>query len=166
MIACVDVDYRGQGALAACLVFQDWEDATAYRTYTYVESQVEAYQSGNFYRRELPPALGVLRKIRENIKTVVVDGYVWLDSNYRPGMGAHLYQALGEEIPVVGVAKSPRGRYGFACEVVRGQSITPLYITSVGIGAGHASDCIKNMHGPYRLPTLLKAVDRLCRDTS
>ena len=165
MLACVDVDYRGRGAMAACLVFQNWGDSVPVKRYTNFIGEVEEYKSGEFYRREMPPLLEVLKSVRENLSTIIIDGYVWLNSSYYPGMGAHLYRALKDGISVVGVAKSSRGQDGFSCEVLRGESRNPLYVTSVGVGSGHASDCIKNMHGSYRLPTLLKSVDRLCRDS-
>jgi len=34
----------------------------------------------------------------------------------------------------------------------------------VGVDSQAAAACIQRMHGPSRLPTLLKRVDRLCRE--
>ncbi|MFY0538676.1 hypothetical protein [Nannocystis pusilla] len=45
----------------------------------------------------------------------MIDGHVWLGPD-RPGLGVHLHRALGEAIPVVGVAKNPfRGRPRARC---------------------------------------------------
>jgi deoxyribonuclease V len=38
-----------------------------------------------------------------------------------------------------------------------------LFITAAGVSLERAADYIKAMHGPFRLPTLLKRVDQLCR---
>ena len=54
-----------------------------------------------------PCILDVLRPIpRPDI--VIIDGYVWLDQKGTPGLGAHLWSALDQQVAVVGVAKSPR----------------------------------------------------------
>jgi len=49
-------------------------------------------------------------------------------------------------------------------KIYRGQSTNPLYITSEGIELEKSADLILNMHGDYRIPTLLKKVDQLCRN--
>jgi deoxyribonuclease V len=38
-----------------------------------------------------------------------------------------------------------------------------LYVTAAGIEASVAADWIAGMHGPYRVPTVLKRVDQLVR---
>jgi deoxyribonuclease V len=37
-------------------------------------------------------------------------------------------------------------------------------VTAVGIDLAEAARRLGEMHGPYRIPTLLKRVDRLCRE--
>jgi deoxyribonuclease V len=50
-----------------------------------------------------------------------------------------------------------------ALPVLRGRSTRPLFVSSVGIEVSHAARCIVTMHGPYRIPTLLKkAHDLAC----
>lgn len=167
MLACVDVDYREDEdparAVAAGVVFDDWpaDDATAEHVETI--SPVEPYVPGQLYRRELPCLLAVLGRIEQPLRAIVVDGYAFLDAAGRPGLGAHLHQALPQRTPVVGVAKN-YFRGSAAIEVRRGQSARPLYVTAVGMRAEQAAEGITRMHGPHRLPTLLKRVDRLCRD--
>ncbi len=34
MIACVDVDYRDSAAVAACVLFRDWTDASSCAAFT------------------------------------------------------------------------------------------------------------------------------------
>src|SRR5262245_26211321 len=106
MIACVDVDYRADGALAALVGCRSWTDATPSLELTETIARVEPYEPGQFYKRELPCLLAVLRRVPEPIDLVVVDGFVWLGDESRPGLGAHLHCALGGSIPVVGVAKT------------------------------------------------------------
>ena len=48
--------------------------------------------------------------------------------------------------------------------VHRGQSQKPLYVSAVAIDRAEAALAIQRMHGPHRIPTLLKQVDRRCRD--
>ena len=105
MIACVDVDYRDVGAVAACVCFQSWSDGTSTSETVVQVHDVEPYQSGQFYRRELPCILAVLKSLSELPQVIVIDGYVWLGQQ-RPGLGAHLYEALGRSVAVIGVAKT------------------------------------------------------------
>lgn len=93
----------------------------------------------------------------------LVDGYVWLGENH-PGLGAHLHQTLGGKLPVVGVAKN-QYKEAPGVEVLRGGSTRPLFVTSVGIDVSLAAECVRTMHGPHRLPTMIKLVDHLCRNS-
>jgi len=127
-------------------------------------TEVEAYQPGQFYRRELPCLLRVLTNVTEPLEAIVIDGYVWLGEN-RPGLGAHLYEALARSVPIIGVAKT-HFRGAVAEEVCRGDSRRPLFISVAGLSAQTAADHIRSMHGPYRLPTMLAKVDHLCRGRS
>ncbi len=63
----------------------------------------------------------------------------------------------------MGVAKMRFSRARVAREVTRGGSRSPLYVTAVGIDLRMAACHIREMHGQYRIPTLLKRVDHLCR---
>jgi deoxyribonuclease V len=161
MLACVDVDYRAMSAVAACVLFRAWSDADSADVLVQTIDNVEAYQPGQFYRRELPCLLSVLATVSEPLETIVVDGYVWLGER-TPGLGAHLYEALRWRVPVVGVAKT---RYAGAPaeEVQRGGSRRPLYITAAGIDPRTTARYVQSMHGAYRIPTLLRRVDQLCR---
>ena len=161
--ACVDVDYREEGAVAACLLFDHWAAAEPVEVRTARLSSVAAYEPGQFYKRELPCLLAVLSPVLSRVDTVVVDGHVWLsgDEPPAPGLGAHLHAALGGNLPVIGVAKTAY-RGAPAVEVQRGGT-RPLYVTAAGLSPEEAVDHIRAMHGPHRIPTLLKRVDGLCR---
>lgn len=162
MIACVDVDYRNGGAVAACVCFQAWSDDTSASETVVQIRNVEPYRSGQFYRRELPCILALLKSLPDLPQVIVIDGYVWLGDR-QPGLGAHLYEALGRQVPVIGVAKTRFVRAEPVETVLRGRSRSPLYVTAVGMGVAEAADCIRAMQGPYRIPTLLKRVDQLSR---
>ena len=165
MKCCLDVDYRADHALAAGLLFAEWGDATPTQELVARIDQIEPYVPGQFYRRELPCLLAVLAKAPLPVDLIVVDGYVWLDTHEKPGLGAHLYTALGEKIPVVGVAKKPF-HSAAAQEVRRAGSDKPLYVTAVGITVTEAAAAVAQMHGAHRIPTLLKQVDQLCRQST
>lgn len=112
-----------------------------------------------------PAGLGESAGLREAApaRAVIIDGYVWLGAG-RSGLGAHLYDALGQRIAVVGVAKRRFHGAGDAVPVLRGTSQVPLFVTAVGIDLAEAAEGVRRMHGAHRIPTLLKRVDRLSRD--
>ena len=119
-----------------------------------------SYVPGSFYKRELPCILALLDKLKQIPVEMIIDGYVWLGA--RSGLGQHLFEALGCRIPVIGVAKSAFP--GAAAEkIYRGTSRRPLYITAAGVPIGIAAGNISRMHGPHRIPNLLKQVDQISK---
>ena len=163
-IAFLDVDYREPGAVAACVLASGWSDAAPSAELVERVAEVEPYQPGQFYRRELPCLLAVLDRLPAPPDVVVVDGYVWLGEG-RPGLGARLHEALGRAVPVVGVAKTCfQGAAGIAAKVFRGGSRQPLWVTTAGIDPEEAAEQVCAMHGTFRIPTLIKRVDQLCRN--
>ena len=70
--------------------------------------------------------------------------------------------ALGGTRPI-GVAKTAYRGAAFAERVLRGTSQSPLFVTGVGIEASEAAALVAAMHGPHRIPTLLRRVDQLAR---
>lgn len=163
MLACVDVDYRADQAVAACVLFRAWSEGVAHAQHVARISEVEEYVPGQFYKRELPCLMAVLALVTEALDAVLVDGHVWLRDENDPGLGAHLYNALNRAVPVVGVAKSPFRDGKIALAVTRGGSAQPLYVTAVGTDPRAAAASVAAMHGEHRIPTLLRAVDQLCR---
>ena len=77
-------------------------------------------------------------------------------------VGARLYHALDGKVPVIGVAKT-WFKGGKALEVFRGKSKRPLFVTAAGITDEEAAAHVREMHGPDRIPTLLRRVDQLSR---
>jgi deoxyribonuclease V len=164
MIVCVDVDYRATEVVAACLGFHDWTDAApAFESVTRTQGAPPDYESGAFYRRELPYIVAALAVLSASPHIIVVDGYVWLGPG-RPGLGAHLHAALGSGIEVVGVAKRSFAGAVTAIPIRRGVSQQPLFVTATGADVAAVARSVRGMHGAHRIPTLLKRVDRLARD--
>jgi deoxyribonuclease V len=164
MLLCVDVQYEERAATAACVGFSDWSAAAPeFELVLRSETVPEPYEAGLFYKREMPHLLRAIDRVRQehSIDVVLVDAHVWLAEG-KPGLGAHLYQALGRRIAVVGVAKSAF-RGGEAATVLRGTSRHPLFVTAAGMDAREAAERVRTMHGDHRIPTLLKRADRLAR---
>lgn len=162
LIACVDVDYRSRGAVAAGVWFRGWSAAMSKYEFAVEVAEVADYEPGAFYRRELPCLLSVLAG-GPRPDVVVVDGYVWLADGVA-GLGGHLHAAVGGI--VIGVAKTRFAGCTSAVPVCRGGSRSPLYVTAVGATATEAAGWVAGMHGPFRVPTLLKRVDTLARSTA
>lgn len=172
MLACVDVAYHDHATVGACVLFQTWTASCAASETLISLGPAAPYHPGEFYVRELPPILAVLSQVTVPIEAIIVDGYVWLSSS-RVGLGARLHSALKGKVAVVGVAKSMWSSDADAkstdnpahrvIAVVRGRSKRPLYVTAAGMDVALAASCIEKMHGPFRIPTILAAADRLAR---
>ncbi len=167
MLLALDVHYDDLAgpALGAALAFEHWEAEAGVDSLRMSFTGVAPYVPGRFFERELKCLVQLTARMRSVhlVHTVVVDGHVDLEAD-RPGLGRHLHEALRVfGIPVVvGVAKNPfKGRY--AQELLRGDSRKPLYVTAAGMEPEAAVSAVASMHGPHRIPTLLKQVDHLAR---
>jgi deoxyribonuclease V len=163
MIACVDVHYHESAAVAVAVEFENWADAQPLHEVSVDLTVVEPYRPGEFYRRELPCLVTALSALPQRPQVVIVDGYVWLDDDRTPGLGAHLFDALAREVAIIGGVKSSFRGAKFAQNVFRGRSRSPLHVTAVGVEENKAAGHIKSMHGEFRIPTLLKRADQLSR---
>jgi len=163
MILAVDVQYSENHATVAGVVFEDWQDATPEMELASTVEGIADYQPGQFYKRELPCILKLIEENELELECIVVDGFVYLDDSGKAGLGKHLFDALNGKVPVIGVAKKLFKGIGSQHEVYRGTSNKPLYVTAAGINVNQAKEYIRSMHGKYRLPTLLKRVDQVCR---
>lgn len=162
-ILSVDAHYQDRRAIIAGVLFDDWFDEVEKAAYTSILWEVKGYEPGAFYRREMPCLLKLINEHRLNPQTIVIDGLVYLDGARKPGLGKHLYDALAGRASVIGVAKNAYKGLPKQYEVYRGRSKKPLWVTSVGVDLDRARQYIKSMHGPYRIPTLLKQVDQISR---
>jgi deoxyribonuclease V len=163
MILAVDVGYEGQGAHAAGVLFDTWECSESRRQIVLDIPIVEEYVPGSFYRRELPCIEKVLAAVHEKLECIIVDGYVSLGEPPVAGLGWHLWEILSRATPVIGVAKSAFVGTPASARVCRGASSRPLFVTSAGMSPDDAKARVVSMHGKYRMPELLKLVDRLSR---
>lgn len=166
MILAVDVQYSGNNAIVAGVVFENWQDEKAQKECVSMIDGVAGYEPGKFFRRELPCILKLIAEHHLKPECIVVDGFVFLDGFSRAGLGKHLYDALNGEVSVVGVAKKRFKDIDSQFEVYRGDSRRPLYVTAVGIGIKQAKRNVHAMHGKNRLPALIKRADQICRGIS
>lgn len=163
MILAVDVHYENTTAVVAGIGFARWTDKAPETSYVSTIEQTGGYIPGQFYKRELPCILRLLDEHQLSPTHILIDGYVYLDGHSRPGLGKHLYDALSGKVKIIGVAKNPFKGIPAEYTLYRGSSAKPLYITCAGMMPTEAKSRIAAMHGPYRIPTLLKTVDQLCR---
>ena len=163
MILAVDAHYEQKKGSVAGVMFANWQSCEAEREIKTEVSNVAKYEPGNFFKRELPGILALLKQIDPLPSYIVVDGYVYLGRDKKPGLGQHLYEALAGKVVVIGVAKSRYEGTSVAAEVIRGNSHRPLYVTAIGVSQEKAKGYVKEMCGKARLPVLLKRVDHLCR---
>jgi deoxyribonuclease V len=160
VIVCLDVDYREASVVTACVGVAAWTDPTAAREQVVrSDGAAAAYTPGRFFERELPYLRAALASFGASIDLAIVDGYVWLAPG-QAGLGAHLHAAIA--VPVIGVAKTHYAGCD-AIAITRGESATPLFVTAVGIDPGEAAERVRTMHGPFRIPTLIKRADTLAR---
>lgn len=166
MILAFDTYYFDGKAKTVCLEFTEWNQSENFKVHTEIIDNVAEYIPGEFYKRELPCILSLLNKIDlKKIEVIIVDGFVYLDDEKKYGLGGHLYEKLNQEIPIIGVAKT-----NFASiekdkrSLFRGDSQKPLYVTAIGIELDDAFQNVESMAGEFRMPTLLKEMDRLTKE--
>lgn len=166
MILAFDTYYFDGKAKTVCLEFTEWSQSENFKVHTEIIDNVAEYIPGEFYKRELPCILSLLNKIDlKKVEVIIVDGFVYLDDEKKYGLGGHLYEKLNQKIPIIGVAKT-----NFASiekdkrSLLRGDSQKPLYVTAIGIELEDAFQKVESMAGEFRMPTLLKEMDRLTKE--
>lgn len=166
MIYAFDTYYLNDVAKTVCIAFEDWTSDIEKEIFTEKTSIASEYESGAFYKRELPCILSLLSKINlEESDIIIVDGYVSLNDAGKIGLGGYLYEALNRKFPIVGIAKNEFSATDFQRRTVfRGESKTPLFITAIGIDVDELQNKIEKMHGNFRFPSLLKKLDQLTRE--
>jgi deoxyribonuclease V len=160
--AAVDVYYPETGGAVAALVVADGSTfGQVIEEHTAVLDKVADYRPGEFFARELP-AIGAVLARTAPIDLLVVDGYVDLDPDGKPGLGAHAHTEFA--VPVIGVAKTAFHSASHAIGVQRGETAQrPLYVTAVGLPLPDAAELVRRMAGRYRMPDALRRVDTLSR---
>jgi len=100
--AGVDVSYRGDTAVAACVL---WDMGAAREVATvYHRTTVDfPYIPGFLSYRELPAMRGCIRKVRDRVDVFLIDGNGILHPR---GMGIASHLGVVEDVPTIGVAKN------------------------------------------------------------
>jgi deoxyribonuclease V len=156
-----DVYYPAAGGARAALVMAgDPAFAEILAEQTAFVPDVAPYVPGQFRQRELPPLRAVLAGVT-GIELLVIDGYVDLAPDGRPGLGAYVHAELG--VTVIGVAKTAFATATHAVPVLRGQATRPLYVTAAGMPVADAAELTRRMSGKFRMPDALRRVDALSR---
>ena len=167
MIYCFDT-YYGEGyAKTAVIGIEDWDSSEPAFILTDVIHEVNDYESGAFYKRELPCLISIIEKIDLDYSKdiLVIDGYVILSDEGELGLGGYLYHELDRRIPVIGVAKNDFvSLHHLKNPIYRGESKKPLFVTALGYDLQKASGKIMNMDGEFRIPTILKLADQKSRE--
>lgn len=166
MIYAFDTYYYDDYANTICIAFEDWTSEIETKIFSEKTEITSDYESGAFYKRELPCIVSLLKKIElKEGDCIIVDGYVTLDNDGKIGLGGYLYEALDQKYPIIGIAKNefttPDSQRR---NIYRGESKTPLFATSKGTDVDQVKSNVEKMHGPYRMPTLLKKLDQLTRE--
>ena len=166
MIIAIDVYYKNNRAKSVSIEFDNWTDEKPTQIHTVELDGIAEYVPGEFYKRELPCILKVLKKSDlSKVEAIVVDSYVQLDDDGKLGLGGYLYHHLEEKIPVIGVAKKKFHTLNkLGAVVLRGESRKPLYVTAAGMDLAEAAEKVRGMAGEYRFPELLKILDGVTKD--
>ncbi len=164
MILALDVHYKETYAKSVGVLF-NWQDSSPAKIITAIIDDVSAYIPGQFYKRELPCLLPVINQVdKDIIEAIITDSYVYIDNNKNFGLGGYLWKVLDEKIAVIGVGKTAfHTNRQTVMEVFRGVSKNPLYVSAIGIDNNEAAQLVKNMHGEYRMPSLLKTLDQITK---
>lgn len=157
-------DAQATSATAAAVAFDAWDAAEATRTYLSRIAHVEPAVRGALDLRELPCVMQLLREHKLEPELILIDGFVHLDADETPGLGQHIFHALGGSLPIVGVSKKRLPGLTAQFEVMREEETQPLLVTCAGIDIGAAKARLRAMHGRKRVPTLMKLVARLAKN--
>lgn len=178
MILLTDVFYNENlnSAHIAAIAIEDWSSDTIIKSWEIDKQGIDCeYIPGQFYKRELPCLIELWNNIDEQdkkqISTIIVDGFynIW---DGRHGLGHHFYDWLcenGYSVEVVGIAKSPcRETSEFTLPVFRTEESkkckcrSALWVNGSNMENDYQSKVL-SMDGKYRIPTMIKAVDKLSR---
>jgi deoxyribonuclease V len=164
MKLAIAIHFDDAQAQAAAVAFDAWDTPEPTKTYLSHIAHVEKPARGELDLRELPCVMQLLREHKLEPELILIDGFVHLDADETPGLGQHLFHALGSLTPVIGVSKTGRPGLSAQFEVMREEETKPLIVTCAGVDIGAAKARLRAMHGRKRVPTLLKLVARLAKN--
>jgi len=91
----VDAYYVGNKAKVIGVLFENFSDEKPLKIISKVVDGVAPYESGSFYKRELPCIVSLLEDLDvRDISLIVIDGFVYLDGDGRYGLGAGIYTSV------------------------------------------------------------------------
>lgn len=134
MIYAFDTYYFEDYAHTVCIAFEEWTSEKETQVFIEKTEITSGYESGAFYKRELPCILSLLKqiKLREG-DLIIVDGYITLGNEGKMGLGGYLYEVLEQKFPVIGIAKNEFGTPDLQRKMIfRGESKVPLFLTVKG----------------------------------
>ncbi len=167
----IDTYYFGEvKARTVGVIFNDLSDEKPSEVITVWSSGFKPYEPGQFYKRELPCILDCLSKVKlTDFDTIILDGFYRLrgqDGDEWSGLGEHLMEELKKQgllhpdLNIWCVAKSNFCRTDeISVPITRGAGKVPLYVQALRDQPG-AALLVKNMAGEYRLPKMLKILDK------
>ena len=164
MKLAIAVHIDGTQAQAAAIAFEAWDAPEATHTYLSQITNIEKPKRGELDLRELPCVMQLLQQHKLAPELIVIDGFVHLDVDETPGLGQHLFQALGGTVPVIGISKTSRPGLSAQFEVAREEEAKPLIVTCAGMDIGAAKARLRTMHGRKVVPTLMKLAVRLAKN--
>lgn len=165
MVLAIDVHYKEQYAKIVGVVFE-WNDITPRKIYSTTLTGVAPYVAGKFYQRELPCILKLLEQIPlKDIEAIIVDGHCYVNNEGDHGLGGYLWTAIDMSMPIIGLAKNRLdGNNKYSFPIYRGNSRKPLFVSAIGIDQELAIERIVRMKEEYRIPTVLKELDRITKE--
>lgn len=162
MKAILDVHYKTGIAITALVQFTDFLDEKPLDIVVTRMKIPSNYVPGEFFKRELPCLIHAIKESGGQYDTIIIDGYVHMQAS-RKGLGQHLFEALGQQIPITGIAKNPMKLATDFLPVRRGDSDKPLFVSTISLDLSEMAELVKKMHGPFRIPTLVKLADQAAR---
>lgn len=157
-----NIDDKVQAKVAG-IRFTGIEKHIILNEYIIIVDNVDSYQSGRFYKREMPCLIALIEKINDHFDLIIIDGYVYLDGMGKWGLGRYLYDDLPVKKPIIGVAKNHFYDISQDYAVYRGKSKKPLYVTCVDFNIFIAKNLVKDLQGNYRIPDIIQKTDKLSR---
>ena len=165
MLVAIDTAYSDTSSATGGVIFESWESTEPVDILvSKLLNKPKPYQSGEFYKRELPCILYLLNKITHPLEYILIDANVFLDGTKKPGLGKHLFDALDQNTDIIGIAKNRYHLMPQKHAVIRGESIHPLYVTTTSNNLTSVKNNIALMAGDFRIPSMLKLADKISKD--
>lgn len=162
-ILIVNINFQESVDTVAGVLFTKWGSGRAESVLISNVENTESYIGGEIFGRELKIVNTLLEQCKAKPDYILLNGLVYSDGHSEPGFGKRLFDELGGDVSVIGVMQKQIKGLPEECQLCRGESGTPLFVTSVGVELMKAKELITSMHGKFRLPTLLKLAEKKSR---